>query len=362
MIGVMKGQADVTWDLVMWWKFLGSEQTVVKDYSGNGYNGDSFDGAVSKATYQDGVIGQAWKGDGDDTYILTGNIPIVDEFTFEVWIRKESDINLRGILGNYYNGGGKYGAVLTAVESTVLVYSGDGVGNQRISIWHNVITDDTWYHLILTYDGTDFTLYRNGVQFGASIAQTVAQDVSTKVLVGQWSSDYLDHYAFKGLIDEARIYTRILSTDEIGWRYANTNPAVGKPTRMIAVDSEGRMRVNVEGLPYKSQVAYRDTEFWAAAGDHFFISDAVPEGKLWVITTALVTTTGTKCNELVTAIYHAGQYYTIEYEYNAGACNTQKLKGQIIMSAGDVLVFTINGAVAGATGICGINGYELDVD
>jgi hypothetical protein len=362
MIGVMKGQADVKWGLRGWWKFVASEGTTIKDYSGYGNNGSSINGGVAGVTYTDGVIGQAIALSGIDDYVAVPNsdsLDIATTVTFEAWFYSTLNGSEQYLLG-------EDSAFLVEKQNNNKMrfrFYEEGVGwatSHITSLSYTALS--TWHHIVVTYDNVSVKMYMNGIEIYTNDddSEKVINTPDNILYMGcSWPGGANEWY---GRLDEIRIYGRALSADEVAWRYANTNPLVGKPTRMIAVDSEGRMRVSVEGLPYKSQVAYRDAEFWAAAGDHLFISDAVPEGKLWVITTALVTTTGTKCNELVTSIYHAGQYYTIEYEYNAGACNTQKLKGQIIMSAGDVLVFTINGAAAGASGICGINGYELDVD
>jgi hypothetical protein len=71
---------------------------------------------------------------------------------------------------------------------------------------------NAWSHIALTYDGTTLRLYVNGVQV-RSKAQTGSASVSTGMLRIGGNSVWGEYFA--GLIDEVRIYNRVLGVAEI---------------------------------------------------------------------------------------------------------------------------------------------------
>jgi hypothetical protein len=83
----------------------------------------------------------------------------------------------------------------------------------------------TWYHVAFTYkdgNGTDYsvlTLYINGVAVATSSSLTTRGPIKASsgepIYIGWY--DY-----FKGMIDEVRIYSRCLSTEQISQRYNET--------------------------------------------------------------------------------------------------------------------------------------------
>jgi len=362
MIGVMKGQADVKWGLRGWWKFVASEGTTIKDYSGYNNNGSALSGVGAEAKYEDGVIGQAIELDGDNDYwVVThdSSLDISSAISLEFWVyRKEKDAVQYLIITT-----NRMFLQWQANNTLRFRFTEDGVGWATSHITSETYEDiNTWIHIVVTYNGVSVKIYVDGTEVYTNDSDSgkIIATPNAPVYFGI----YDDHVGspFSGLMDEVRIYARALSADEVAWRYANTNPLVGKPTRMIAVDSEGRMKVNVEGLPYKTRLVHREIDFNAGAGDYFLLSPAVPEGKMWIVTSALMTSHGVNCNELIIAITANGVYYTLEYDWNPGNLYVLHYKGQIIMGAGDKMSFWFNGAGAGATILYGINGYELDID
>ena len=80
-----------------------------------------------------------------------------------------------------------------------------------------LLSTGTWYHVVLTYDGSNVRLYLNGVQEG-SIAGTGTITTSTADLL--FGSQYTSGGAkFTGTLDDVRIYNRALSSSEINDQY-----------------------------------------------------------------------------------------------------------------------------------------------
>lgn len=79
------------------------------------------------------------------------------------------------------------------------------------------LTVGTWYHLVLTYDGTTVTGYINGISIGTIAAS------------GNGSGTNLDNFAIgaaigsgnyvKGVMDEVGVWTRALSSTEVSQLY-----------------------------------------------------------------------------------------------------------------------------------------------
>jgi hypothetical protein len=78
-----------------------------------------------------------------------------------------------------------------------------------------------WVHAVARYNGSRMTLYLNGVQVG-SLAATGAMtgNSNVPVAIGRNPQPYA---AFDGTIDEIRIYTRALNTNEIRSLHASGN-------------------------------------------------------------------------------------------------------------------------------------------
>lgn len=73
---------------------------------------------------------------------------------------------------------------------------------------------DTWYHVVITYDGTTYKLYVNGA-FSASGTGTRVNDTSSVIFGYVTAGEYLDGY-----LDECATYNVALSAAQIAKQYA----------------------------------------------------------------------------------------------------------------------------------------------
>jgi hypothetical protein len=360
MIGVMKGAADVKWGLRGWWKFIASEGTTIKDYSGYGNNGSAFSGVGAEANYEDGVIGQALLFDGADDYVDCGNDssirPGEADFSVEYWIyRTEADV-----IHQLLSAGVGSPRWLTSIQvnNKVTFYIQAG-GSSAIGHSTDTVDINTWTHVVITFDRDgDAQIYLNGAVNGdpVDIATIGDLDTAQHVFIGRSAGG--EYY--KGLIDEVRYYGRALSADEVAWRYANTNPLVGKPTRMIAVDSEGRMEVNLKDLPYKTQVLEQKIVTSVGGASVSISTSTVPEGKVWVITKAIAYTDTAALDSIDIGIYDGVDNYIIAACREVDSCIKIETNNDMILKAGDKINAGFGGLPANwVVGIV-INGYELD--
>lgn len=84
------------------------------------------------------------------------------------------------------------------------------------------LTDDTWTHIVGTYDGSTIKIYKNGV-FVTSTAQTTYSPGALAVSIGDDISGSVIDDRWQGNIDEVKIWNRALTDSEIADIYNNEN-------------------------------------------------------------------------------------------------------------------------------------------
>lgn len=361
MIGVLKGQADVKWGLVGWWKFVGSEGTTIKDYSGYGNNGSAFSGVAVEAHYVPGVIGEALEFDGDDDYVTApddDSLDITGAFTIECWIKR---IASSGDFNEHIVRKDKNYIMRMTPGGRLHCYYWSVDGNRYYYLSDYDVPLGTWIHIILTVplDPLEAVIYINAEPISIGVTVMIQGAVYTNnLLLGGVAAG---NEQLEGYLDEVRIYARALSADEVAWRYEHTNPTNPKPTRMIAVDSEGRMEVNLKDLPYKDQVLERFQQICSPAGNYNLQSSVVPQGKLWVINVCNAYVDTAAIDTIDIGIYNGSDNFIVAYEYGTGLVGWVNIQTPLILKAGD----RINAGYVGVgnNGLINlvVNGYELDV-
>ena len=201
-------------DLKLYLPFDEASGATAHDLSGNGNTG-----TVIGATIVDGVFGKARSFNGVDEIVTVGAFPVSGAFTYKAWVYPtNATANHDGIISNHYIASPCYGVAMSVgLSGTLEVHAGDGVGNRPPHDWGSAVLPNTVTHVVVVYSGTAFQPYINGKIFGAPWTATVAQN-NTTWCVGRWSP-YYDSYWYEGWIDEARVYSRALSADEIYLHY-----------------------------------------------------------------------------------------------------------------------------------------------
>ncbi len=80
------------------------------------------------------------------------------------------------------------------------------------------ITANTWYHLTMTFDGTNIVLYTNGIQVGTGTRTMTFSSDTTGVVIGanaQGAGDTSITEFFQGYIEDIRVYNKVLTVNEI---------------------------------------------------------------------------------------------------------------------------------------------------
>lgn len=234
---VAPAQADITTGLVGWWKFDGN----ALDSSGNDNNGILIGGP----TFTTGQIDQALNFDGNNDYVDAGAPPTLNNLpalTISAWIKPDSLTNPRNIIVAKTHG------VTPTFTGWVFYTENESAGKRSLQFEadfnegsspftdlmavseKNVINVGEWNHMVVTWDGSKIAanvkFYVNGALVGHNTSGSGNHDVDgigtrsddsyRPLAIGNdaQSSPYTG-FSFDGLIDDVRIYNRVLSECEI---------------------------------------------------------------------------------------------------------------------------------------------------
>jgi hypothetical protein len=210
-----------------YWSFNGRDMagTTAYDRSGSGNNGTLTNGP----TLTQGKIGQALSFDGSDDYVDAGDINALDgasTFTMSAWIKQNSLLEGRSVVSKYTNsfphvswgtsGGGE-------PDRMGMLISGANYG----TVSTDVHQAEVWEHWVWVFDGTQtgnsnrLKAYLNGAEQTLSFGGTIpATTNSTAAAVAIGADSGGDGSAeWNGSIDEVRLYSRVLSANEIAALY-----------------------------------------------------------------------------------------------------------------------------------------------
>jgi regulation of enolase protein 1 (concanavalin A-like superfamily) len=200
-------------NLVGWWKFDDGSGHSATDSSGNNLNGTLRPNDVNGPTWVAGKINGGLQFDGTNDYVdvnYTTNLP---RWTVCVWVTSPA---APSAAANSASGPVHRESNFQFNWNHQNNYGGD-VGVQVGGTWYHApfrtLLANTWYHLAGTYDGETLKAYKDGVLIIVDTTPSGNPNNETDHLTfGKHSG--LAQY-FNGTIDDVRIYSRVLSHDEI---------------------------------------------------------------------------------------------------------------------------------------------------
>lgn len=241
--------------LVGYWSFDEGTGSTAHDDSGNGN-----DGMINGATWIEGVLGKALDFDGNSDYVsFSSSVLDTPPFSVCAWV-KPNTVNPsknRYIIANGGHSLDKSGLYLALAENyTHHLFYQYQFGGTKINGDHGVAykqaTSTGWTFLCGTWDGSlnenNFRLYINGNRVSGVRIFPVTGGPSYHLRIGQPVGT--SNYYWDGLIDEVRIYNRVLSENEILDLYKEpfkTSIFIGKINN-LNTDAEKHITFNAEKL------------------------------------------------------------------------------------------------------------------
>jgi hypothetical protein len=226
--GVHIAKADIKSDLISYWKLDDGSGTIARDSAG------SNDGILKgDAKWAEGWVIGAVELDGDDDYVDCGEDTVFNTvcrnvITLSAWVKPNpaqgpdwGGIIIRGwgyLFGDvdpydtfalYYHRPNNRMGFKTNGTSPNWLASPDGSATD--------LFNEEWHHVAAVYDGAEKVIYLDSVEIvrGDSTGQIGTGEGTGRVLIGGGRDAEPMVIEFGGRIDEARIYDRALTQEEI---------------------------------------------------------------------------------------------------------------------------------------------------
>jgi len=205
-------------NLVGWWTFDTEPQNSmsVLDVSGNNRHGTIIGSGIGFET--DPVMGQVLTlPGGNDKYVSIGPVGISGKMptTIACWAKADStSIPDWTLVFGFTTTGGGCGSHFN-IDS---IGGPGGVGAHAWCFEETIFTDQEaleWHHYAMTYDGTTILYYGDGVAMDTDVAKSNVVDLSIRADNVHIGKRITQASSFPGSVDDARVYNRVLTDNEI---------------------------------------------------------------------------------------------------------------------------------------------------
>lgn len=193
--------------LVSYWSFNEGVGSVAGDFSGNGNNGT----LNSSPTWGTGKLGKGLSFSGSSQNVSATIPASASTYTVSAWIKYQGAVPISTIKVALGFGSG------TADATLWMGYASDGslaVSDSQLDLKSSTIRNSNeWQHVVAVVSGGILTAYANGVSIGST---GMSSRSSNALIVGNYPGN---GFPFNGAVDEVRIYSRALTSQEVGALY-----------------------------------------------------------------------------------------------------------------------------------------------
>ena len=198
--------------LVGWWLLDETRGTFIEDSSGNANHGRLHGNSASHGAVGPSVWALHFDGnedsDGESDWIQipdSVSLDIATNITLAVWVWLDITNDYRGVFFE------KVGAYYLNTKNGRLYFSLSGVADDMTAPVS--LATQQWIHVAASYDGTNVGLYVNGQQRTNRLATGGIATTANPLWLGLRAGSPQRY--LPGRLDDARIYARALSSDEV---------------------------------------------------------------------------------------------------------------------------------------------------
>lgn len=188
----------------------------VNDACNTGTAGSAIDGAKTNMStlWTVGKYGNALTFDGVNDYVNMGTnsaLNLTGKFSVEGWfkIAKFNGSTSEFIASRDSNVGNRGWGM--AVSSYKLVFE---KGGANLLTSPTILTNNTWYHGAVTFDGATWRMYLNGVLQVSKAGSAILSNTGTQFRVGARQYPGVENY-LNGQIDDVRVYNYARSATQV---------------------------------------------------------------------------------------------------------------------------------------------------
>lgn len=220
-------------DLVAYWAFNETKGDTASDSTGNGHDGTLLG---DPQWTEDGKFGGGIEFDqaGDEVNIPFHKDLNQEAFTICAWANVEPGSGgHRAVISSRHEPPTSGYIIYAEPGNTWQFWTGDGA-TPWVSIQGPAINLGNWDHVAGVYADGKQMFYVNGELVGERDSQPNL-NTQQEFLIGAGANERAAHeYLFKGIIDEVRLYNRVLDEDEV---------AAVMESESLAVDASGKIAV-----------------------------------------------------------------------------------------------------------------------
>lgn len=212
-------------NLIGWWTIDTLEGTIIRDSSSNENHATLFNDVSIEA----GKIGSCGNFQGTTDYLnisdpTDGSLDMgTQDFSMSAWVKMstsspaDSTIFYKGAVSAASAG---YRFMFNSGKARMNISDGSSINEVQAS---NDLRDDTWHHILTLVDrgGTSKMYVDNVLRASKALGISGSIDNGTSINIGAWGTV---NGELIGLIDDVRIYNKLLSTDEIAELYNLGSP------------------------------------------------------------------------------------------------------------------------------------------
>ncbi len=210
-------------NLIGWWTFNESSGSIASDMTSYGNDGNLID--MDANDWVTGLFANGLEFDGfNDVVQVSTNDMDVNAGTISMWVCPNS-FTAKDFLFGHTSQPAFANRIQLYCQSDGYLDLGMG-SNDAVATQIKELEAGKWYHIALTWDGSNYNVYVNSINESSGSYSGLAT-LNTYADIGNTGSRSDSNEAFYGVIDEVRLFNRTLDVNDIDVLYA-MGPDAGK--------------------------------------------------------------------------------------------------------------------------------------